>query len=227
MPAFLGFLHTARPNIEVFARLAAGIDPAVPTQHSLIDSVLADAVGSGAVTDNMRETTDRAIRTLVEEGAGLILCTCSTIGGVAESTKSAGSIPVLRIDRPMAEAAVASGRRLIVAAALPSTLLPTTALLHQVASDAGRSIDVVELLCADAWPHYQRGDHPAYASSIAATVATTARGTDVVVLAQASMAPAVALIEANGIRALASPELGVRTAMALYRSSNQAGRSAG
>ena len=124
-----------------------------------------------------------------------------------------GAAKVLRVDRPMAEAAVASGRHVIVAATLPSTLPPTTDLLRQVAAKAGRPIATTELLCADAWTHFERGDGEGYAQAIANAVASQATATDIVVLAQASMAPAEALIEAMGLRVLSSPALGVRAAV--------------
>jgi hypothetical protein len=179
--------------------------------------VLTGAVGTGTVTDAMRVQTEAAVRALARDGATLIVCTCSTIGGVAEATPVEAGVRVMRIDRPMAEQAVASGRRIVVAAALPSTVGPTTDLIRQVAADAGRTPDIVELLCEEAWPHFARGDGPAYAAEIARAVAATARPDDIVVLAQASMAPATELIKARGIQAIASPELGTRAALEAYR----------
>ncbi|MEO8484627.1 MAG: hypothetical protein ABI634_20655 [Acidobacteriota bacterium] len=216
MNSGLAFLHTARSNVELFARLAERLDPSVPTRHALIENVLADAVGTGAVTDAMRDETEAAIRGLAQDGATIVVCTCSTIGGVAEATRVDG-VRVMRIDRPMAEQAVASGRRIIVAATLPSTLLPTTSLIRQVARDANRAIEMVEWLCEDAWPHFERGDVSGYADAIARSVANIARPLDIVVLAQASMAPAEQPLAASGILALSSPELGVRAALTACR----------
>jgi hypothetical protein len=213
----LAFLHTAEPNIAVFRELVARFDPSVPTRHELIDDVLAGAVGTGSVTDAMRNRTEATVLRLIAEGSPVVLCTCSTIGGVAEATPVPAGTRVIRVDRPMAEAAVASGRRILVAATLPSTLGPTKALLQNVADSQQRSIEMVDVLCEHAWPHFARGDRDAYADEIARAVAQVAGAEDIVVLAQASMAPAVSRLEARGIRALASPELGVRAALALYR----------
>jgi hypothetical protein len=187
--------------------------------------VLTDAVGTGVVTEAMRVQTEAAVRALAREGATVIMCTCSTIGGVAEATRVDGTVRVMRIDRPMAEQAVASGRSVLVAAALTSTLGPTIALIQQVAAAAGRPVDIVDLWCEDAWPHFARGDHPAYAAAIAAAVAANARPDQIVVLAQASMAPAAELISAQAIPALASPELGVRAALAAYHDALTARRA--
>jgi hypothetical protein len=145
------------------------------------------------------------------------VCTCSTIGGVAETAPVPNLVRVLRVDRPMAEQAVMSGRRILVFAALRSTFEPTVALLRQVASDASRSIEVVEVFCEDAWPAFQVGDHATYAAQIAATIEATARQTDVVVLAQASMAPAAQQLGHLGMPILSSPKLGLETALSMYR----------
>jgi len=240
----LAFLHTAEPNIAVFRDLVARLEPSVPTRHELIDDVLAGAVGSGSVTDAMRNRTETAVLRLIAEGAPVVLCTCSTIGGVAEATVVPAGSRVIRVDRPMAEAAVASGRRILVAATLPSTLGPTRALLQQVADATGRTTEMVDVLCEQAWPHFARGDRDAYADEIARAVGAALEALppslqapkpsspqaprpsrpesfphDIVVLAQASMAPAVSRLESRGIRALASPELGVRAALEAYRRS--------
>src|SRR6187551_3584062 len=160
----LAFLHTAAPNVAVFTDLAARLDPTVPTRHELIEDVLAGAVGTGEVTGAMRSQTEATVLRLVAEGAPVVMCTCSTIGGVAEATRVPSGARVMRIDRPMAEAAIASGRRIVVAATLPSTLGPTRALLQQVADSNRRTIEMVDVLCELAWPHFARGDRDAYAN---------------------------------------------------------------
>lgn len=210
------FLHTARPNVAMFGELMTRLAPSVPVRHELLESVMLEAAGTGALTESMRGQTESAIRTFAADGATLIVCTCSTIGGVAEATVVDRGVRVMRIDRPMAEAAVASGRRIVVAATLQSTVRPTVELMRNVAADADRQIDLVEVMCADAWPHYQRGDHAAYAAAIADAVAAQASGADIVVLAQASMAHAAPLLAARGIDAIASPETGVRAALGIY-----------
>jgi hypothetical protein len=215
----LAFLHTAPSNVETFRQLVEAIDPSVAGSHAVIEDVLARAVETGSVTDAMRLETENAIRALADDGATVVVCTCSTIGGVAEATTLPG-VHVMRIDRPMAEQAVASGRRIVVAATLPSTLQPTIGLIRQVADRVGREVDIAESLCRDAWSHFERGDRLAYAQAITDSVTRACTPADIVVLAQASMAPAAELIRQRGIPALASPELGVRAAIAfIHRTS--------
>jgi hypothetical protein len=72
-----------------------------------------------------------------------------------------------------------------------------------------------ELLCSAAWERFQPGDQAGYASALAQQVDDNARPNDVVMLAQASMAPAAALIRRADIEVLTSPDVGVRAALSL------------
>jgi len=70
---------------------------------------------------------------------------------------------------------------------------------------------------AGAWPHFQAGRHGDYIAAITDAVAQADVEAGVVVLAQASMAPAAERLAERGITALASPRLGVAHAVALHR----------
>lgn len=212
----LAFLHTAHAHVETFDRLVRELDDAIPVRHEVHEGLLSGAVAAGSLSDAVRSATAAVVRALADDGAKVIVCTCSTLGGVAEATAISGCV-VTRIDRAMAEQAVASGRRIVVLAALQSTFQPTVALLNRVASDAKRSIDVVEVLCERAWPLFERGDHPGYAGEIARTIEATALPGDLVLLAQASMAPAAELVRHLGVPVLSSPRSGVEAAVSRYR----------
>jgi hypothetical protein len=67
-----------------------------------------------------------AMTAAASNGASMFVCTCSTIGGVAERTSTNGQFVAVRIDRAMADKAVNSGPKILVVASLESTLGPTT-----------------------------------------------------------------------------------------------------
>ncbi|MEP7050507.1 MAG: hypothetical protein ABJB12_09155 [Pseudomonadota bacterium] len=212
----LAFLHTARAHVATFAQLARDIDDTIPVQHRVAERLLADATTAGTLTNAVRAALADEIRDLARVGSSLIVCTCSTLGGAAESAPTS-TCTVMRIDRPMAEQAVFSGRRIIVIAALRSTLAPTTELLRQVAANAKRSPVVVEVLNESAWRLWEGGEPANYAQAIAQTIAANAQRDDIVLLAQASMAPASELVRHLGVPVLSSPKSGVIAAMAKYR----------
>ncbi|MEU6283215.1 aspartate/glutamate racemase family protein [Streptomyces sp. NPDC047028] len=206
----LALLHTSPAHIPVFDALRDGDHPGLRLCH-LVDEDLLERAGRhgvDAVTDDVRAALDRAVAT----GAHAVLCTCSTIGGAAEDLGADAVVPVLRVDRPMAAAAVAAGPRVTVLATVAATLRPTVDLIEQEAARSGRPVSVRTRLVDGAWRHFASGDTNAYARHVAAAAdAVTATETDVIVLAQASMAPAQRLTDTT-LPVLSSPRPGLAAA---------------
>lgn len=208
----IGFLHTADVHVATFRDLLADLAPGATDLHAVDADLLADA-RAGGVDGSVRERLAAHVRTLAGGGAQVVVCTCSTLSGDAE-TLDAG-VPVLRVDRPMAQAAVAGGGRVVVVAALASTLAPTTGLLRECATAAGVTVDLVEAPCLDAWPLFESGDRDGYVRRVAEHVRAVAAAADVIVLAQASMAPAADLVRDLPVPVLSSPRAAVAHAVAV------------
>ncbi|MGW5661749.1 aspartate/glutamate racemase family protein [Streptomyces sp. NPDC003758] len=201
----LALLHTSPVHVPVFEALRDAAHPELGLTHHVATELLdrARAYGPGAVADDVRDV----LRGVVAEGARAVLCTCSTIGAVAE--RADVGVPVLRVDRPMAAAAVAKGSRIVVVAALESTLEPTVALVREEAVGRG-PVEPRSLLVDDAWARFEAGDTDGYLRVIA-DAADAVTDADAIVLAQASMAPARHLT-ATTVPVLSSPELGLAAA---------------
>ena len=212
----LTLFHTAAANEALFANLLNEIAPDIPAQHIVDDSILPDVRAAG-LTDQIKQRVADTILNAIKAGSDVVLCTCSTIGGCAEDAQQLTEKTVQRVDRAMAENAVATGSRIIVAATLASTLPPTCELVLDAATKAGRKIELIEVFCASAWPKFEAGDRDGYFADIAAELRKVANQGDVVVLAQASMAGATAFCTDLPIPVLSSPRLGVEAAVNAYR----------
>ena len=212
----LTLLHTAPANLATFDRLLAELAPDVEAKHVLASELLDDARVTG-ITSDLHARIGEAVSVAVDNGAAVVLCTCSTIGGSAEAASLPAGAAVLRVDRAMAEAAIAVGGRIGVAAALESTLAPTKELLRQVADTAGADVTLHRILCTEAWPLFEAGDRDGFLAAVADTVRAGSAGCDVVVLAQASMAGAADLLGDLPIPVLSSPRLGLEAALALLK----------
>ncbi|MEV4709041.1 aspartate/glutamate racemase family protein [Actinoplanes sp. NPDC049316] len=199
----IGFLHTAEVHVATFRELLRELGPACADVHVVDESLLADARERGLDDDLERRLLAR-LREVAALGPDVIVCTCSTLGGHAERMGSAVGVPVLRVDRPMAEAAVAAGTRIGVVASTASTLGPTCELL---ASCARPDTEIVRAPCLDAWPLFEAGDHHAYARRVAEHARTL--DVDVIVLAQASMAAAEQMLSDLGKPVFCSPRIAV------------------
>lgn len=213
----LAFLHTAAAHVATFDALVGELAPGLQVSHTVSEALLQQARSEGSVSPLLTERARLAARNAALTGARVVLCTCSTIGSVVESMATDDAFIPMRIDRPMADLAVARGGRVLVAAALASTIAPARELLESSAQRAGTRVEPVSLLIERAWPRFEAGDHDGYIGEIVDSLHAHASGCDVVVLAQASMSDAQPRCADLGIPVLASPRLGVQAAIAALR----------
>ncbi len=210
----IGFLHTADVHVATFERLLDGVahDP-LRTVHVVDETLLSSARELGADDTSVIDGVEEALRDLVDEGVDVIVCTCSTIGGIAEAAVGI-AVPVLRGDRPMAADAVARGERIAVVAAVESTFGPTLALLGDECTRQGRSPVIEMRSCLGAWTLFEASDVDGYHRAVAAHVNGLDATFDVVVLAQPSMLGALTFLDDRpGRIVLASPSSAIDAAI--------------
>ncbi|MFF1560650.1 arylsulfatase [Streptomyces sp. NPDC058279] len=199
----LTLLHTSPVHVPVFDALRDRNHPGAVLRHLVVPELLerARTHGPASVAADVRDAlagTD-----------GPVLVTCSTIADVAEGLAPGFGRSVLRVDRPMAAEAVRTGPRIVVLAAVESTLGPTVELLEQEAT--GRAVSIRTHLVAGAWERFEAGDTAGYLARVA-RAADAVEGADVIVLAQASMA-AAAELTSTAVPVLASPATGLAAAL--------------
>ncbi|MGR4881232.1 aspartate/glutamate racemase family protein [Streptomyces sp. LARHCF249] len=196
----LTLLHTSPVHVPVFDALRDRNHPGAVLRHLVVPELLdrARAEGPQAVAPAVLEA-------LAGAGPDPVLVTCSTIGATAEALAPAIGAPVLRVDRPMAAAAVRTGARIAVLATVESTFAPTAELLAEEAGEEPLAIRAH--LVAGAWERFEAGDTAGYLARVAAA-ADAVTDADVVVLAQASMAGAADLVTTR-IPVLSSPAPGL------------------
>jgi len=219
MQSHLAFLHTSPVHIDTFNRLIEEASLELPVRHIIEEQFLTEARNKG-ITQNLDECIRDCILSAIEEGATVILCTCSTIGASAEKVNHLTDGVIVRIDRPMAEKAVEIGSRIIVAAALESTIAPTRDLILETAKMRQKRVELIEAFCDNAWSRFEAGDHKGYFIEIARNIKNKASEGDVIVLAQASMAGAANLCPEISVPILISTEIGLMYAANVW---NQVG----
>ena len=210
----IAFLHTSPVHVETFTRLVDAAAPHVKVEHVVAEDLLAQAQRVGASEPGLVERVQGTMASAAAGGAAIVICTCSTIGGAAERTPGGGNFIAMRIDRAMADRAVQLGPRVLIVAALGSTLEPTAQLIRESAEALGAEVQPRQLLVEGAWDHFLKQDRDSYIETVAHAVRGNAESCDVVVLAQASMAPAAQVLADLGVEVLSSPELGVQAALA-------------
>lgn len=208
MPS-IGFLHTSPVHVATFDALTHQTWPLVSTLHVVDEPMLVQARENGAAS--VQDRVRMRIEQLIGNGAEVVVCTCSTIGGVAE--QAAQEVATFRVDRPMAQEAARIAGRIGVLAALESTLEPTRSLLLEEIAASGRTASIELVIAEDAWAHFEAGDTQSYVSRLVDAATDLAERSDVIVLAQASMAPAEPYLQQLGVPVLSSPGLAVQHAV--------------
>lgn len=209
----IAFLHTADVHIATFDQIFAGMGGDVQLDHHVDASLLERARRDGPAA--VRSDVTALLETLSDADA--VLCTCSTLGPLADD--AARSRPnIIRIDRPLMEQACKDGPKVLVAVCLDSTKDASLELLHSCALDANRPVTPISVVCADAWTHFEAGDMAPYAGAIAQTIKSKiAADPDVscIVLAQASMQVAQTDLAETGIPVYSSPVLAAQRCLLL------------
>lgn len=187
----LGLIHTSATLVPVFADLCSKYLPGIKTFNIVDDSLIKNVIQCGELTPATSRRVVNYAGSAQDAGADYILFTCSSIGAAVEASAALTKVPVLRVDQPMADLAVKTGKRIGVIATLPTTLQPTSDLVSRRAAAAGKKIELTAVLCEGAFEALMSGDTTTHDQKVAAALKELSKNTDVIVLAQASMARVV------------------------------------
>ena len=217
----LALVHTVRSLVPVFGALTRELAPGVTTTDVVDEALLEEAIAAGEVPPATAERLEGHVRRALDEGADLVLVTCSSMGGVVDELRTRHHWPLLRVDEAMVDAALAAGSRIGVVATLGSTLRPTADLVRRRARELGRddgSVAIVTRVVDGAFGALKSGDVDTHDDAVRAALRDLLPQVDAIVLAQASMARVADTLQA-GERSttpiFASPRLGVERAVEL------------
>jgi Asp/Glu/hydantoin racemase len=207
----LGLVHTSATLVPIFAQLCKEKLPDVNVFNIADDSLVKGIIASGSLTAQISRRVASYLESAELAGADYIMVTCSSIGPAVEAAAKFISVPVLRVDQPMADQAVRTGKRIGVIATLATTLEPTADLISRRASAAGKPIELASRLCDGAFDALMSGDAARHDAIVTAALKELAKEVDVIVLAQASMARVVEGLAGTDKRVpiLASPPIAV------------------
>jgi len=208
----LALLHTVAGLASTFQQLCAELMPNVEIYHIVDESLLRNTIREGAPSPATYRRLASYLRGAEEAGADAVLVTCSSMGPCVEAARPMIGIPVVRVDEPMAEKAVQTGARIGVAATLATTLKPTTELIERKAAQTGGKHVITPRLCEGAFEAVVSGDTSTHDRIVSQCLRELDAKTDVIVLAQASMARVLDTMKPGEMHVpvLSSPRLGVQ-----------------
>ncbi|MCD0489382.1 aspartate/glutamate racemase family protein [Pedobacter sp. MC2016-14] len=208
----LGLIHTSATLVPVFQNLCTQYLPDVKVFNIVDDSLIKDVIARNELTKLTSRRVVDYVGSAEAAGADFILVTCSSIGAAIEAAAELTGVPVLRVDQPMADLAVKTGKRIGVIATLPTTLGPTSDLVKRRAILAGKEIELTSKLCDGAFEALMSGNAAQHDEMVAKALIELSAVVDVIVLAQASMSRVVDGLseEQKRIPILASPALAIQ-----------------
>jgi Asp/Glu/hydantoin racemase len=215
----LALIHTSPAAIAPLARYYAEHEPEWRLTNLLDDGILQ------LFRDSRERDIEAALASLVERAAGYgaraAIITCSAVTPALMARLQALSpMPLIKIDAPVARAAVSQARRIGVLISFAPTLQPTVSLLEETAASLGRRVEIVPHLCSGAYAALLAGDAQVHDRILRSGAEyLVAQSVEAIVLAQVSMAHLRdGLAEAFGLAVFSSLETShaaVREAMGL------------
>lgn len=204
-------IHTVSTLVPAFKALCGELAPGLDVFNIVDESLLQNCIREGSLSPTTARRLAGYVVSAQDAGADAVLVTCSSVGAAVEQSRPFVRIPVLRVDEPMANEAVRRGRRVGVAATLRTTLEPTLALLRARAAAAGKDIELSSTVCEGAFEAVIAGDTARHDAIVGAALRTLCETSDVVVLAQASMARVADQLTglSRDVPILSSPRLAV------------------
>ena len=219
----LGIIHAAVFTAAGLEPVAREIMPDVSIMHAGDDTVqrdnLAAPVGTIPKVNFYKFAT--FAKFFQDAGVDLIMLACSTFNSAVDYAKPMIDVPMLQIDRPMMEKAVATGKRIGMIGTLPSTMPASERLLRLCAAEAGREIEVVPALNGEAFKALRAGDPATHNALLLEDIARLSKETDCIVLAQASMAVLEKEVAGNPVPVFTSPRLAFTRAKQMLEAMSQ------
>jgi len=210
MKTRVGIVHTFLYSVEDIKAMFKKYLPDVEMIDIIDDSLLEEALANKGVTPGIRSRMCDYYTNLEELGCAVCLNQCSSVSEVVDVAQKIVSIPIVKIDEPMAEEAVNLGKHIAVIATAISTVEPSSRLVESCAKKAGKEVVVDRCYVDGAYDMLLKtGDKEKHNEMVCAKVREMAKDHDVIVLAQGSMYHLIPLLSDVQVPVLTSLETGI------------------
>ncbi len=185
----IGIIHAVNLTIRAMQPFLERYIPEVEVVHLCDDTIQRDNIsaGIGVIPKHNYFRFVQYAHNLQESGVDLILLACSTFNYAAELARPMIDVPIMQIDRPMMELAVAQGPRVGLLATLGTTVPSSERLLRIVAAENGRTVEITTVLRPEAFEAIQKGDAETHNKMLLEEIEKLSKKVDSIVLAQLSM----------------------------------------
>jgi len=184
----VGVVHSTRLVVEPVHQALTAQCSGIDFFHVMDEGILRALARFGRIDDSITHWLGRMVTSAVDEGAALVVVSCSSLSPCVNAIREQTRVPVLKIDEPMIEAAVSAHSRIGLVMTNPTTEKSSQLLIAEVSRRLGKPVTVVPRLCTEAFAKLNRGDITGHDAEVALTIQSLLDDVDVVVLAQISIA---------------------------------------
>lgn len=184
----VGLVHSTRLVIESLHQVVSSNCPDAEFVHIMDEGILRKLASEGQVTPAIVQWLGNMVVSAENIGAKMVVVSCSSLSPGVNQVRERVSIPVLKIDEPMIEHAISKADRIGLVMTNPTTEAPSKLLFKEVCSRRNSNAELIPRLCPDAFNKLNRGDIQGHDDEVARTIETLLLETDVVMLAQISIA---------------------------------------
>jgi Asp/Glu/hydantoin racemase len=183
-------LHAYRPSMEPAERAFKESFPGAEILNILDESLYADVSPDGLPSPGSTGRLRTLFQHCANSGAEAVVFTASTFGPLVEAARAGMTVPVLKSDEAMVEAAVQKGNRIVVICTAERALPVISRNVASAAHRAGVERSIPGFIVAGARDAISRGDGKEHDRLVATQVKKAVIDFDVVVVGQISMTTA-------------------------------------
>ncbi len=162
-------------------------NPDIQIWNILDDSLLKETLAAGGPTPDVANRMLNYAQVAQANGASGVLVTCTSVNDATKYIRRFLRIPILNIEEPVAEEAVAKGARIGVMGTIPTSPGAIGAVIRAKAEEKGKKIEIVNRVVDGAFDVLCSGDRAGHDRMVCEALYKLAGEVDVIAFAQISM----------------------------------------
>ena len=145
MAKTLALIHTVGELVPTFKALCAEMMPDVCCFHVCDEGIIRTLTPEKELTSHTALRMAELVARAENDGADVVLVTCSSISPIVDLVRPLVDVPILKIDEAMADLAIQTGHTIGVLTTARSAMLALTTLVKNRAAVQGKEIQVTTL----------------------------------------------------------------------------------
>ncbi len=178
---FMDIIYT--PHVKKYVDEVGGLE----VFNIMDDSLLRSTLDDGGMTPTTASRMLNYAKAAEASGADGVIVTCTSVNLATKSIRPFLNIPIINIEEPVAEMAVAAGKKIGILATLPSSPVAIERVIREKAAEAGKEVEIISRVAEGAFDVLCQGDRKKHDEMICDCLYDLAKEVDCIAFAQISM----------------------------------------